>query len=338
MFYTLCVPFIDIFINNAELVPRLGLSPNEMTLYSHLTPIKQRILAEALAVSESTKYYYGGMSYNTCVEIAKREENIKTVFIGPFANDSITKSVFGKAISGGIHNFQIIPELITSDPGKCYVIPNTGNRAMITKVNEKQVLSTASIDNFIEHINFTRKNTENPVRSALYISAYTVESSTQPLLYLIEKKEEAEPFMLILNLADPGVITRDYKNLKHFLKISDWIIGNIAEFTELFKQEREKRLNSNEELYSHLQKNYKNLVITSGSENAVLLWQHNGEKHTTKMSPETIKVTNTTGAGDVFAAAFFSSILKSPESPEIALRLGIERTSEYLKASSQRGL
>ncbi|KAH9386783.1 adenosine kinase [Nematocida major] len=334
-FYTLCVPFIDIFISNSEIVQKLGLNPNEMTLYSALTPAQRDLIADEISKSHGIKLYYGGMAYNTCMEIAQRQSQVQAVFIGPFSTDKMTKQVFAGALEGKVQGLTIFPEYIESEGGKCYVIPNGKNRAMITKVNLEQTVSRSMVDTFMQCVS----KSENRARSILYISAYTVESSTESIMYLMKaRRQSTGEYMTVLNLSDPGVISRSHDAVKVFLNECDWVVGNIAEYTELFVKERGRSPQSRAELHSHIENACQNAVITSGSEAVAVLYKEAGERKTLEMEPDQIDVINTTGAGDVFAANFFTSMLEDPEDMRGALGTAIKRTNEYLTRSAERGL
>ncbi|KAI5190720.1 adenosine kinase [Nematocida minor] len=339
IFYTLCIPFIDIYITNPGIVRELGLRKNEMTMYSHLTKEQQNILSASIEETKNTRAYYGGMSYNTCAEIAKKQENIRVVFIGPFSTDRLTHEVFSNAIMGNVNNLEILPEFVNSESGRCFVIPNGRNRAMITKTNDEQVVSKGMVDKFIECVN----SSEDSSISALYISGYTVESSAESMQYLLEQKRRAKKCISIFNLADPGVIDRIYEKVRCFIKESDWVIGNEDEYNKLFMKEVGRAPGSREEMHRHVQKSMCNAVITAGPEETVVLYEKpdkNGikaDKSKIAVKPKEIEVNNTTGAGDVFAASFFSSILKEEETVEESLNRAIKRTNSYLlKLSGKR--
>lgn len=333
IFYTLCIPFIDIYITDPDIIHQLKIRKNEMTMYTHLSQEQQKILHQFAKSSKDVKAYYGGMSYNTCAEIAKKQKNITAVFIGPFSADSITQKVFGEAIKGKVHGLIVLPEHIDSGSGQCFVIPNGSNRAMITKINPDQKITKTMVDEFVSRIR--KEETEHA--NALYIAGYTVETSPDAMSYLIEQKR-AEQFncLTILNLADPGVIERAYDSMRPFIEESDWIIGNKEEYTKLFLKGRKREPITAEELYSYIDSISQNAVITAGSEEAVVIYTKGLNKQRISIQPKEIEVNNTTGAGDIFAANFFSSLLLSPEGVYEALDRAVSSTNAYLTKISVR--
>lgn len=331
-FYTLCIPFIDIYITDPGVIDRLNIQKNEMTMYSLLSNEQQEILHQYVNPAQNMKAYYGGMSYNTCAEIAKHQKNVTAVFIGPFSTDEVTKRVFGDAIAGQIENLSILPEFIESESGRCFVIPNGSNRAMITKANTNQKLTKSMTDTFLHRI--SQEDTTH--KNALYIAGYTVETSTEALLYLIEEKKKRRINCLtIINLADPGVIDRAYELINKFITESDWVIGNREEYRKLITKTTNKDP-TKEEIYRYIEENIPNGVLTAGSEEAVVIYREGQNKKRISIQPKQIRVVNATGAGDVFAANFFSSILEDQIDIERALRTAVQNTNKYLQKISDR--
>ncbi|KAI5160879.1 hypothetical protein NEAUS03_1372 [Nematocida ausubeli] len=326
-FYTLCIPLVDIYIYNPDVIIELGIEPNAMTLYQNIQKEGQEILVQYENKSCSSRKYYGGMSYNTCAEIAKTQGSARAVFLGPFSTDKLSTSVFERAIAGEIKNLTIHPEYIDSESGRSYVIPKGSNRAMITKINEKQVISMELVERFISLV----KEGSTKEDDALYLAGYTVEQSTKNLEYLLDEKNLlGAEYTLIFNLADPGVLKRSYRRIKKFIEKSDWIIGNTDEFTELFHQETQECSTDRKSLHDYIGHRFDYAVVTDGSGPVTVYAKINGKKCVLVKQPEDIKVKNPTGAGDVFAATFFSHILVDASDVQGALDSSVARTSEYL--------
>ncbi|KAI5129844.1 adenosine kinase [Nematocida parisii] len=334
VFYTLCIPLIDIYILHPEIINELKINHNSMTLYNQLPESNKHIL-EHYAQLPKSKNYYGGMSYNSCAEIAKQQK-INAVFLGMFSTDNLSKSVFNQAIAGEIKNLLIVPEYINSESGKSFIIPNGKNRAMITKINEKQKITDNLISKFLQ---LMKKSTEKPKPdvSALYIAGYTAESSNEPLLHLIKERIRLNiQCMIIFNLADPGVVERSYAKIKPFIEAADWVIGNREEFTSLYKTMCNKSCVNPDELTDFINKNFSNAVITDGSEPVTVFYTKNSDKKWVTLKPPQIEVNNPTGAGDIFAATFFSNILIDSGDVLNALNESITRTNEYLTKMTVR--
>ncbi|KAI5181780.1 adenosine kinase [Nematocida sp. AWRm80] len=323
--FTVCVPFIDIYIQEPELVRELGISPNAMTLYDCLDK-RQKLLLSSYLDNKNIITKYGGMTYNTCMEIATNCPGVLSMFIGPFSTDALSKRVFNAAIQGEVPGLKILSTPMESEPGVCFVIPNGKNRAMITKINPKQQVNQKMIKDLLSQVSKREKHSKE---SLIYLSGYTVESSpeTQKIIETIKTNEIRTP--IAFNLADPGVIKRSFKEIKPFLKHSEWTIGNIAEFTELFIQIKGREPKSPEELYQTVSETTKNSLITAGSHLIVALCKTETETKRFTIKPTAIKVENTTGAGDILAANFLAGVLKK-DPIEKVLKDSVTRTTEYL--------
>ncbi|KAI5187494.1 hypothetical protein NEHOM01_2221 [Nematocida homosporus] len=325
--FALCIPFIDISIKLPNLVNQLGLAPNEMTLYHTLSSEAQAQLLIYLNDQENTTVSYGGMLYNTCMEISKSTDGVNAVFIGPFSTQPISNQVFYKALAGRIDRLTVRATTLDTEPGICFVIPNGQNRAFVTKPSPCMIVDKQMTETLF--LNLARQ-AEQEKASIVYIAGYTVESSESLQEVVRRKKTGTLPATLCFNLSDPGVLIRSYQKVKPFIKHSDWIIGNKDEFTELYHQITGIYPSSTKELYACIQKETQNAVITCGPHSVAALYKSEQGECISIVKPPKVNAKNTTGAGDVFAAVLLSGIARHRDIEEI-LHQAVERTTDFLK-------
>lgn len=329
--FTICIGLLDVYINSPEIVKKLKIPPNAMTLYDGLPKEGKELLLSYLEKKDRINITYGGTVYNTFMEIAQRNQRIRSVFIGPFSTSSLSMQVFKNALNGEINGLTIIPEMVDLQPGMCFVIPNGSNRAMITKINSEMKITRKMVGKLISHI---KKREITKKRTLVYIAGYTIETS--PILEEIAKKQIKRKMnvCLCLNLSDPGVIKRSYKKIRMFIHASEWVIGNKQEFEELYHQIEGTYPESVDHLHSLIQKHVRNAIITSGEDSVVALYKEREMERIAIAYPEKIKISDTTGAGDIIAACILSGIAKNRNINEILPR-AVKRTTEYLFAKSK---
>lgn len=126
----------------------------------------------------------------------------------------------------------------------------------------------------------------------------------------------------ILNPAPYQPLTDD------LLELTDWLIPNEIEFTELDKSHRTP---DTDEVIASLRKKGRT-IVTLGSEGAALVTLDGKVK---RFSAEKVDATDTTGAGDCFIGAFAAS-LASGASEESAVQFGIDcATKSVMRKGAQ---
>lgn len=323
-----CVPFLDVVIAEEGLVAALGVAKDEMTLYQCLSLPAQGLIQARLADHSKYTVSYGGTVYNTCVEIAEHHPGAESVFIGPFSTSALSRRVFDPATAGKVPGLSIRPFYLDTYPGACYIIPNQQNRCMITQVNPKMEVTREMVELLFQEID-TRRS-ENFPGMLVYAAGYTIESS--PAMQAIAQRHERGQLrgMLCLNLSDPGVLKRSFAQLLPFLRCSEWVIGNRAEFNELAKCYLNEYPASEEALYRCLKQHLKNAVITAGPHSVVVLRQAGAAHELSVFHPPKIAVSNTSGAGDVFAAGFLSGLVLNRQLAA-TVDAAMTRTAAYLQ-------
>jgi len=136
---------------------------------------------------------------------------------------------------------------------------------------------------------------------------------------------------------NPGsrMIKRDQKNLKSLLKITDLLFVNKEEAAEILKVNRGKGILYIKKLLFNLKKLSKgNIIITDGPQGA---YAYDGNEYLF-IKPYPSKRFEPTGAGDSFASAFLSAIIKK-QSLETSLAWGSLNSAHVIrKIGSQVGL
>ncbi|KAI5174012.1 adenosine kinase [Nematocida sp. LUAm2] len=333
--FALCVPFIDITINNTDILDRVKIGNNTMTPYTQLEEKEKEYLNSYLDDKKDIFVTYGGNVYNTCMHIAKRKGKTKAVFIGPFSTHPISKEVvFKDTLMGKEPKLIIIPEMLDTEPGVCIIIPNSVNRAIITRINPDLCLSASLCKVLIDRL---MEEESKKRASFVYVSGYTVESSPDILLVAEEKIKKKIKCTLFFNLSDPGVIIRSYKAIKPFIKCSNWVIGNINEFLALYMAKTKKEASSPAAMYREIHGILNtNILISNGADRTVAIYEEQGEVKEASIVPSPIEVKNTNGAGDSFAAEFIASLLED-KSVQEALSRATHSASRFLTRTSPHG-
>lgn len=341
--YTLCIPFLDVIINSPWLVQEIGISPNEMTQYRHLSPEKKQVLQKVLDENTDVHIAYGGMSYNTAVRVAALGRGVRSVFIGPFAKDEVSNRVFKAGSTQAPEKSPVLVKMdVEGGPSTCFVIVNGSNRAMISRPSSLQKITAEMVDRLHEEV--CSEGSDQAV--LVYLCGYTVEKHDLSRI-LEEKKSGRLKALLCFNLADPGVLQRSYAKIREFVRYSDWVIGNRKEFDELYDRmrgeeedrahpkgkavakEKEKAGTSPDQI-EYLSRRIRNMAITDGPYKTTVVCVHNGKICRESQVPEQIPAINTAGAGDAFAASLLCGVLQG-QKPADMLSQALAETAEYLR-------
>ncbi|OAG29622.1 adenosine kinase [Nematocida displodere] len=333
---TLCIPFVDIILNLSNLVYDMGIPVNGMTLYHMLNDTDRQMLHSHLDDDTLLKKGHGGVCYNTAIEVAKRgasiyhEEKVTSVFVGPFSNRKASNEVFGEALDGMVANLKVVSEQVKTDPAICYLLLNEENRAFITKPSADLVISEDLVDMLFDEID---NGAQEDGATLVYLAGYTAEAEDN-LIKVIEKKNAGElNSLLVFNLSDPGVLQRSFQKILPFIEASDWVIGNRDEFIELFTQHHHgrhpNRNDQDRELLHFLRRTIGNFVMTNGGGLVQASFIEDGRQVCGEYMPPKQKVTNASGAGDVFAATVLIGIVTGGDM-HAAIEAAIRRTGEFL--------
>ncbi|MFX0081374.1 MAG: carbohydrate kinase family protein [Candidatus Hodarchaeota archaeon] len=232
------------------------------------------------------KLFSGGAAANTAYACAKL--GLKTAFIGKLGRND----VFGLKIINDFNEVKVDTKLLKYSgdyrTGSAYVALNKeGDRRIYAHSGAANYLSKEDINE--DELSFT---------NVIYLSSL---KNIEPFIQAATIGRNRK----ILVILNPGmlVIEQGFNNIKILLEKIDVLIMSQKEFRVLFNLQKKNLItNTMEEKASILFSLGINvLVITKGKEGALLLTPENIEL----ISPiKTIKVVDTTGAGDAFSAGF----------------------------------
>lgn len=320
----ICIPVLDVIVKSTRgFLRRHALEENKMNRYG---PEREGVVREIEGVMRDESKCVmasGGAALNTALHLCEyKGDGISCRFFGPVGSDPTGAFLLSNAISHGIC---MDAQRRQGSTATCYVILTQNARTMITRMDGTHRIGADVLAAAMPHM--CRE-------SIVYLVGYTIESSDEALSALLSKAAR-NGALLCVNLADPGVIGRSFDKLEKFVLAADWVIGNRMEAEELYKSKSKLQASPTEkqllELLNGLGLNY---IITSGGGEVVGSMVESGERRTVRMQPPQFEgETNTTGAGDAFAAGALSGICRRGTLEDIVAK-GIECASRRLSAEN----
>jgi ribokinase len=235
----------------------------------------------------------GGAAANTAYACAKL--GLKTAFIGKLGRDD----VFGLKIIKNFNEIKVNTELIKYSgdyrTGSAYVALNKeGDRRIYAHSGAANYLSREDINE--DEISFT---------NVIYLSSL---KNIEPFIQAATIGRNRK-IPVILN---PGMLISEqgFISIKILLEKVDVLIMSQREFKVLFDLKNKKIIPElvEEKAYILFSLGINVLVITKGKKGALILTPENTEL----ISPiKTIKVVDTTGAGDAFSAGFMYGFIQN---------------------------
>jgi sugar/nucleoside kinase (ribokinase family) len=288
-------PLIDIIVKAKDIdLNNLGLDKGVM----HLVDEKRQKEILSYFRELTPIYHPGGSAPNTL--LACSALGIRSLITGKIGNDN-----FGDTYINQTKKFGVIPALVQGQGptgSSIIIVTPDGERTMNTHLGMCQDFSKDDID--IEKLSKSK---------FLYFTGYMwdTESQKTAIKTAINFSKENN-IKIIFDVADPFVVKR---NKEEFLKIIeediDILFANKSELAILFNTE-----DSNISAMT-LGKIVKIAAIKLGGKGSIIV-----EKNTqTLVPPREVSAKDSTGAGDMYAAGFISSLCRGLE-PIEAGRIG----------------
>lgn len=288
-------PLIDIIVKAKDIdLNNLGLDKGVM----HLVDEKRQKEILSYFRELTPIYHPGGSAPNTL--LACSALGIRSLITGKIGNDN-----FGDTYINQIKKFGVIPALVQGQGptgSSIIIVTPDGERTMNTHLGMCQDFSKDDID--IEKLSKSK---------FLYFTGYMwdTESQKTAIKTAINFSKENN-IKIIFDVADPFVVKR---NKEEFLKIIeediDILFANKSELAILFNTE-DYNISA-----MTLGKIVKIAAIKLGGKGSIIV-----EKNTqTLVPPREVSAKDSTGAGDMYAAGFISSLCRGLE-PIEAGRIG----------------
>ncbi len=282
----------------------------------------QKLLGFELSAKINIKelhYSFGGGALNSSVSFSKLGFKVGTIL--RVGNDKESKTIIKE-----LKRYKIGANLIQKDKKSA-----TGFSFLIMSGKEKEYVAflyRGANDNLrLKSLNLS------PKAKGIYVSSLGGENWEDILYKVIAGKRYFPDTLFIWN---PGNVQLKlgYQNLKKFLAAVDILILNKDEAIELVFSAGRKLDNSEQLLEEIKAYGPKTVVITEGVKGA---WAYDGKKiyHQDACS---VKVADTTGAGDAFGSTFAASLILY-QNLEKALKLAIINSASVLtKIGAHNGL
>lgn len=295
---------LDILVPcNDQKINELGLEKGVMTIVDQIRS------DEVLNSVDSVKKISGGSVANTIVGISKLGGN--GAFCGRVKNDKLGKD-FIDDIKNVDVKFLCEPSFEGPPTARCLVfVTEDGERTMQTFLGSSVNLCEQDIkEHFFDDVSF------------FFIEGYLWSSNTaRSALKKATEIAISKNIKIVFSLSDPG-LTKMYKDdfLEFIQAKVDILIGNNHEFQELTNENEDSSIKEKINTLVNL------AVMTKGVDGAIAF--SNGNKIGVE-SKKNIKILDSTGAGDLFAAGFLFSLNNGLEI-EDCLKTGCDVASKIL--------
>lgn len=290
---------------------RHNLAKGCMELIDAASPKNEVIKA---AEQENPVYCAGGSAANTIVALAQM--GLKAAFMGKLGNDDVGHAFRNDLNKLGIH-FRT-PALTDKTPtGQCMIfVTQDGERTMLTRLGAAEKIKTDDID---EKIVKDSKIT--------YLEGYLwSKPDSKKAMEKMAKTAYENGKTIAFSLSDPFCVNTHRDEFLHLIRsYVSLLFANEEEIKALY-QEKET-----EAALRKIEKDCPLAVITLGAKGAVAV-EH---AKRTAVSAEKVKVIDTTGAGDMFAAGFMAEFAKGKPIKE-CLENGIRQASKIIQKVGAR--
>ncbi len=310
---------VDILVKvNSDFITRHGFTSGSMTLVDR--PQADMLIKQFAQMPNNESQQLcrsGGSSANTIHHL--RELGAKVAFHGVVANDDMGQIFIQDIKNHGVHNGLAIIDSPDNGTGLCAImVEDNGQRTMATFLGVNNAFAPAIID---EELIAQSK--------ILYCEGYLFDAPAQKQAFIkaaqLAKQHDVK---LALSLSDAFCINRHRDDFIQFIgQYTDILCANEQEILALTQCDNiEKAMKAFKKQY-----NTPILAVTMGAGGAMV--DINGQN--AKVPAQMVKVVDTTGAGDVFAAGFLWGILHGLNAGECAT-LGVAQASKIIQIMGAR--
>ena len=278
--YGVCNPLIDLLSHIPDsFLKKRGIEKNIMHLIS--LEEQQELLLALTAEKLSVEFAAGGSGANSMIGIAQLGG--RTAFSGKIGRDEHGKIYREKLEDLGVS--ACLSEGEGSTGSSLVLVSDDGSRTMNTYLGMSQELQTPDIDpEVIEASKY------------LYLTGYLWDTDSQKkaVRTALDEAKRVET-KVALSLSDPFCVTRHKEDFKSLLQgYVSMVFSNQEEAFTLLDT------NVTQEAVDIMSKWTETVVLTLGANGAII--SHLGQTY--YIDPLPIRVEDTTGAGDAFAAGF----------------------------------
>ncbi len=309
--YGVCNPLIDLLSHIPDsFLEERGLEKNIMRL---VTLEEQQELLMALAAEKiPVEFAAGGSGANTTIGIAQLGGT--SAFSGKVGQDEHSKIYKDKLEEMGVQ--VALSEGKGATGSSLILVSEDGSRLMNTHLGISIELQPPDIQpELIEKSKY------------LYVTGYLWDTESQKNSVRKALKEAQKMKVKVsLSLSDPFCVTRHKNDFLELLKgYASMVICNQEELHTLMET------NITQNAVKKLSEWVETAVVTLGSKGSLVI--HNGESN--YINPSPVKVVDTTGAGDAYAAGFLFGMTHD-FSPLDSGRIGAVLASAVIKQTGPR--
>ena len=263
-----------------EVVALLGVEPGAMTLIDGVMAAQIRA-----AVGEGEEIVSGGTVANTAAGVASLGGS--PVYVGAVASDDLGRRYAADLVSAGVSPvLEVLPiaEDGVTGTGTCYV--------MVTPDGQRTMATTLGVSGLLGHGTISESVIADS--SLVYFDGYMLDfPDSENIVNRIIDLAKQSSTNVAIGLADPFVVDRHGDRLRELIGRVDLVFSNQDEVMALTGAE------SVEAAMEGLRRPRRAVVITLGAKGALL---GNGDGVVHVAADLVTEVTDTTGAGDLFAA------------------------------------
>lgn len=254
--------------------------------------------------------FVGGVS-NIALLVSELGENVK--FVGKVGKDPFGEFIKEKFRKSKIDTFFYEP--VKNPTGLCVsLVSKNGERTMVAMRGANDYLSKEEISINIDQIVNSK---------VLFFSGYSLlsEKNMETIIHILEKAIENN-CKIYFNPGAPNIISPNFKNI--IKKYVDVLISNYDEARNLSNE------NKTSKIIEKISKIVKNGVITLGNSGCIAF----DEKYVYQIPTDSLKIKDSTGAGDSFISGFIVGDIRGLNLKDRA-KFGNNVSTKFLKEKNK---